>query len=88
MGAGFDHEDTKNQRPIYYGIYHNRFEMVKFLIDKGADLKMKDKKGATPTQYAQKMKKLEILNLLLENGGEPISDRNRGNANAKCRPKQ
>ena len=30
--------DSKNQRPIYYAIRHNRFEMVKYLIDKGADL--------------------------------------------------
>ena len=54
MGANFDHADTKSQRPIYYAIKFNRYEMVKFLIDKGANLTMEDKKGFTPTAWAKK----------------------------------
>ena len=61
--------------------------MVKFLIDKGANLQMEDKKGVTPTMYAKKQNKQEILNLLLENGGAPLTDRSRGNVNANRRPK-
>ena len=62
--------------------------MVKFLIDKGANLQTEDKKGVTPTMYAKKQNKNEILNLLLENGGAPLTDRNRGNGNSNRRPKQ
>ena len=79
--------DTKHQRPIYYAIHHNRYEMVKFLIDKGANLQTEDKKGVTPTMYAKKQNKNEILNLMLENGGAPLTDRNRGNGNSSRRPK-
>lgn len=48
--------------------------MVKFLIDKGADLQMEDKKGVTPSLYAKKQNKLEILNLLLQSGAAPLTD--------------
>ena len=43
--------------------------MVKFLIDKGADLQTPDKKGLTPSLWAKKLNKNEILSLILENGG-------------------
>ena len=54
MGANFDIVDTKNQRPLYYAIQYGRYEMCKFLIDKGSDLQMEDKKGMTPTHWARK----------------------------------
>ena len=46
--------------------------MVDFLIKKGVDLKTEDKKNMTPTHFANKHNKKEILELLLANGGEPI----------------
>ena len=54
LGADFDHADTKNQRPIYYAIQNNKYEIIKFLIDKGANLQTEDKKGMTPTAWAKK----------------------------------
>ena len=36
--------------------------MVKFLLDKGADLQMEDKKGVNPTLYAKKQNRLAIAN--------------------------
>ena len=61
--------------------------MVKFLIDKGANLTMEDKKGIAPTMYAKKQNKEEILKLLLDNGGAPVTDRNRGQAKPNRFPK-
>lgn len=52
--------------------------MVKFLLDKGADLMMEDKKQVNPTLYAKKQNRLEILSLLLEKGGQ-LSDPTRQN---------
>jgi len=46
--------------------------MVKFLIDRGANLQIEDKKGMSPTHWAKKWNQIEILNLLLENGGVPL----------------
>ena len=60
-------------------------EMVKFLIDKGADLQTEDKKGMSPTMFAKKSNKNELVSLLLENGGAPIKE-GKSNANNR-RPK-
>lgn len=57
--------------------------MCKFLIDKGANLQMEDKKGMAPTQWAKKQNRTEILNLLLERGGAPLSDGRRPNPNRR-----
>ena len=46
--------------------------MVKFLIDKGADIKSEDKKGISPSSWAKRQGKNEILTLLLECGGAPV----------------
>ena len=75
LGAQFDIADTKNQRPIYYAIQHNRYEMVKFFIDKGTNLSAEDKKGMTPTHWAKKHNRVEILSMILENGGVVVTDR-------------
>ena len=68
LGADIDHNDTKNQRPLYYAIQHDRHEMTKFMIDRGVNLNAGDKKGVTPTMWAKKLNKTEILSLLLEAG--------------------
>jgi len=50
--------------------------MTKFLIDKGAILNSGDKKGMTPTSWAKKHNRADILNLLLESGApQPIEPR-------------
>ena len=46
--------------------------MVDFLLKKGVDLATEDKKNMTPTHWANKHNKREILELLLANGGVPI----------------
>ena len=57
--------------------------MVKFLIDKGANLQMEDKKGMTPTHWAKKQNQMEILTLLLENGGVPLDAKKAVNQSKK-----
>lgn len=49
--------------------------MVKFFIDKGSNLKGEDKKGMTPSHWAKKHNRIEILNLIMENGGVAITDK-------------
>ena len=60
--------------------------MCKFLIDKGANLKLEDKKGMAPSHWAKKQNKPEILNLILESGGAPLGDGRRPNQNRKSKP--
>ena len=49
--------------------------MVDFLIKKGANLQMEDKKNFTPTHWAKKNNRKEILELLLANGGVPLNEK-------------
>jgi hypothetical protein len=57
--------------------------MVDYLIKKGANLVLEDKKNFTPTHWAKKNNKKEILDLLLANGGVPISDKKQSAAVVK-----
>lgn len=56
-GAQHDFVDLKLQRPIYYAIQHERYNVVEWLIEKGIDLKTEDKKKMTPTHWAKKHNK-------------------------------
>ena len=67
MGAKIEIVDHNGQTPIYYAIKFGRFEMVEFLIQKGANLTNEDKRGQTPSQFAKKHNKLQILDLILKN---------------------
>ena len=55
----------KKQRPIYYAILSDKYDMVKFLIDRGADLRTVDKKNQSPALYAKRQNKPDIHNLLV-----------------------
>ena len=56
-GAHHDHVDNKLQRPIYYAIQYERYNIVEYLLDKGVDLEKEDKKSFTPTHWAKKHNK-------------------------------
>ena len=57
MGASHDHIDNKLQRPIYYAVQLERYNIVEYLLGKGVDLTLEDKKGQTPTHWAKKHNK-------------------------------
>ena len=56
-GAHHDHVDNKLQRPIYYAIQLERYSIVEYLLGKGVNLGLEDKKNMTPTQWAKKHNK-------------------------------
>ena len=56
-GANHDHVDNKLQRPLYYAIHSERYNIIEYLIEKGVDIKGEDKKGFTPTTWAKKHNK-------------------------------
>ena len=47
--------------------------MVKLLLEKGAELKSKDKYGRTPLCWAAENGHVAVVKLLLENGSQPES---------------
>ena len=80
--------DNNGQTPIYYAIKFGRFEMVEYLIQKGANLKNEDKRGQSPSHFAKKHNKLQILDLILQNGGVQINEGKKHKATAALAAKK
>jgi ankyrin repeat protein len=51
--------------------YRGNKEIVQMLIDKGANVEVRDRKGGTPLVYAIVADKPEIVKILLESGANP-----------------
>lgn len=66
--------------PLHYAIGKEDNNVVKILIDKGADLNIPDKNGNTPLMSATDMFDDDdtIIKLLLENGADPNIKNNYG----------
>ena len=60
--------------------------MTKFLIDRGVNLNSGDKKGVTPTMWAKRLNRNEILNLLLEQGAAMPQERPKQKDNRRPAP--
>ncbi len=54
--------------PLHVAVYYNRTGMVKFLLDKNADIEAKDKYGYTPLHHAVRYSTLNMTRLLYEEG--------------------
>ncbi|WP_265029695.1 ankyrin repeat domain-containing protein [Wolbachia endosymbiont (group A) of Philonthus cognatus] len=52
--------------PLNVAVYYDRTEMVKFLLDKNADIEAKDKYGYTPLHHAVRYSTLNMTRLLCE----------------------
>ena len=49
-------------------------EIVKLLIDSGADINVKDKKGRTALRYAVKNGHLEVVKYLIDKGADDLNE--------------
>jgi len=52
--------------PLMYAARYNRVEIIKLLVEEGADIKAKDKHGATAIVYAKRAKAVDAEALLIE----------------------
>ena len=60
------HGDT----PLHHAVSYGDSELVKILLDHGADINAKDNRGQTPLKSARRRKKEEIVKLLLKHGAK------------------
>lgn len=61
--------------------------MVEYLIQQGASVTVEDKRNQTPTHWAKRHSKTQILELLLQNGGVPLgADKKKAQAAKKVEP--
>ncbi|KAK8088006.1 hypothetical protein PG997_002967 [Apiospora hydei] len=65
--------DEEGITPLHWAAINNQYGMVKFLIDKGADINKKGGESvATPLQWAAQRSNYYTVNLLLQHGADPL----------------
>jgi ankyrin repeat protein len=45
--------DTSNQTPLHHAVLNGHLNVVKFLVEKGANVKLKNNEGLTATEMAR-----------------------------------
>jgi ankyrin repeat protein len=57
-------EKTNGLTPLMYAARYNQVEIIKILLKKGADVKVKDDKGFTALDHAENSKATEAVSVL------------------------
>ena len=57
-------ETTNGLTPLMYAARYNQVEIIKLLLEKGANLKVKDERGFTALNHAENSKATEAVELL------------------------
>jgi ankyrin repeat protein len=56
--------------PLIYAVLTNNFEIIKYLVDSGANVKMKDNTKKSPLMYSIEFSSLNIVKYLIESGSD------------------
>lgn len=77
------YERDEGGTPLHFAVKKGKPEMIKLLIEKGADVNAKDEQGDTPLfaavcSYSEKIKPLELMKILLDNGADIHARNNKG----------
>ena len=75
-----DKRDSRDWKPLCYAAYNGHEAVVKLLLEKGAELEIKDESnGRTPLSWAAERGHEAVVKLLLEKGAElETKDKNNG----------
>ena len=80
--AGVDfnmaNRNEEGMTPLHYAAKYSSVNIVKMLIDGGADVRITDKQGRTPLHYAAEVGNLDMVQYLIEHGPkdyEKVKDR-------------
>ena len=57
-------EEANGMTPLMFAARYNKVEILKYLLEKGADKKVKDENGLTALKYAENSKALEAIDYL------------------------
>jgi ankyrin repeat protein len=72
-GQDINAQNAQNQggvTPLMAAVFNNRQEVVKFLLEKGADIEASDSYGRTPLSMAVQENKQELVKFLLDKGAD------------------
>jgi len=72
LGTGLQHQTTyADKTPLHFAAYGGHVEVVRWLIEKGADVHAVDKDDARPLHDAARGKHPAVVTLLLQHGADP-----------------
>lgn len=75
MGADVDRWSQANEAPLHVAAANSSTNMLRLLLDRGADPEVRDRSGLTALQQACRAGVLEVADLLLQKGADPDSSR-------------
>jgi hypothetical protein len=71
-------DDWRGMTPLHYAAYNGHVEIVRLLLQNGADVNVRNKYGTTPLYWAASYGHVDILHLLVQNGADLESQANNG----------
>ena len=71
-------KDSQGWSPLHWAAYEENTEIIKLLLDRGADIKARNNGGDTPLHWAVYVGKTEIVQLLLDRGADIEAKNNLG----------
>ena len=77
MGADVDRCVGLNETPLHVAAANSSTNMLRLLLDRGANPELRDTSGHTALQQACRAGALDVAALLLQKGADPESSRNR-----------
>jgi ankyrin repeat protein len=80
LGANLDWQDEENYNytPLHVAAWFGRVEIVRMLIDAGADVNLQDTDGWAPLHVAARFGKVEIVRMLIDAGARMDIQTNNG----------
>ena len=76
MGADVDRAVGLNESPLHIAAANSSTNMLRLLLDRGANPELRDTSGHTALQQACKAGAMDVATLLLQKGADPESSRN------------
>lgn len=67
---GNDYIDKDGRTLLMYAVIYERFCVAEYLVQNGADVNARDKRGFSPLHFAAKTGNVDVLTLLLNAGAE------------------
>lgn len=77
---GVDAYDPDKRTALINATFYGEIEIMRWLIEKGADVNYQDKGGYTPLHFAVQERRMNALDLLFENGANPNLKDRHGNS--------
>ncbi|EFO20401.1 sex-determining protein fem-1 [Loa loa] len=78
-GADINQTTQSNSSPLRGACYDGHFDIVQYLVKKGADIELANRHGHTPLMIAAFKMRADIVQFLLEQGADPCRASIKGN---------